>query len=159
MLRNTYVWIFDEPSRFFFANWQTGIGVILFGFVCGAAVIGSWWLLRVTAKMSQRTAIENAKRFAPQAGLNVKEFKRKLRAMRFWPVAWIDQLPLFALMLLMFGSLFSYRLMLVAFALVIGAILGGAITSAIKAYRAKAVEEDDDDDDDDADDPKPAAVA
>jgi hypothetical protein len=106
-------WLFADPSSVFFANTQWAAAILVYGFVCSFAVFGSWWMLRVTARKSRQTALEHIDKVAPAAGLTAQEFKERVRKMKIWPIGWIDQWPLFGLLIFMFASLVSYRLMLI----------------------------------------------
>jgi hypothetical protein len=153
-------WLFTEPSRFFFANWQTELGVVLFGLVCAIAVVGAWLLLRATALKSQEIAHSKAKALAAEAGMKTKAFHERLDEMDYWPVAWIGQIRLFGLMLLMYASVFTYRLMLVVLVLVIVNVLGklfGEFGSLLNLKKKKKKQYYDDDDDEEQDASAPSA--
>lgn len=126
-------WLVADPSQKFFANPQEAIAIMLYAFVCAIAVVGAWWLLRVTALKSQLTTRQNLAYFAKAQGVKQRVLHERLQKMKAWPVAWIGQMRLFALMLLLFGSLVSYRLILIPLVLVISYILATVTKGLSKA--------------------------
>jgi hypothetical protein len=115
-------WALGDASRPFANNWQTGLGVVPFACVVMTGVIGSAWLLHRAGRRSweaslQRQGAQNAARLPP---------------MNAWPVSWIGGAPFFMVLTVMCGALFSYRLMLVAVAMlgvsVVAAAIGGLRT-------------------------------
>jgi hypothetical protein len=97
----------------FFASMQAGLGILLFGFVCLIALLASWQLLRATAAEGRQHAQKNAESLAKENNTTADEIKKRLKRMQFWPVGWIRESELLIWMLVLFASLFSYRIVLI----------------------------------------------
>lgn len=140
VLGDAWSWLVGDSSMEFAGNLQATAGITVFGFVCALSVFGSWLLLRSTARRSKEATLENLAALSTSEALDRKQVKQWLRKMKFWPVGWIGQTPLFGLVLLMLGSLFSYRLIMVPVAILAGTALasvGYALVDRVRRGREK----------------------
>ncbi|MBL8552624.1 MAG: hypothetical protein JNJ73_21735 [Hyphomonadaceae bacterium] len=126
------------PGVSVFSSTQSGLGILLFGFVCLIALLASWWLLRATAAEGRRQAQRSADVIARDTALPVETIRARLRKMQFWPVGWISEVWLLTLMLVLFASLFSYRIVLIP----VVYLIVRAIDASWKAIFSRRKEQD-----------------
>jgi hypothetical protein len=137
-------WLVGDSTMQFAGNMQATAGITVFGFVCALTVFGSWLLLRSTARRSRDVTLEHLAVISTSQELDRKQVKQWLRKMRFWPVGWIGQAPLFGLVLLMLGSLFSYRLIMVPIAILAGTALASVGYALVDKVRRRMEKNEDD---------------
>jgi len=145
VLGDAWAWLAGDSTMKFAGNLQATAGITVFGFVCALTVFGSWLLLRATARRSKQATLENLSVLSASPDTDRKQVRQWLRKMKFWPVGWIGQAPLFGLVLLMLGSLFSYRLILVPVAILTGTALASVGFALVDRVRRRFDRQDEDD--------------
>ncbi|MBK1795319.1 hypothetical protein JHL21_12510 [Devosia sp. WQ 349] len=118
-----FLYWFIRPAERFYYNSQVAFAFLLTPFVCIIAILGCWFVLRVKAQHARQYSLQHADRIAAEQGIDPDLFRFRLqRDMDVWPVGWITSRRLVTLMLLLFVSLVSYRI--IAFPLLFGFGIG-----------------------------------
>jgi hypothetical protein len=118
-----FLYWFIEPAERFYYNLQVAFTFLLTPFICIVSILGCWFVLRIKAQQAQKFSLEHADKIAAEHGIDPQVFRFRLqRDMDVWPVGWITSRRLVALMLLLFVSLISYRI--IAIPLLFGFGLG-----------------------------------
>lgn len=107
----------SRPSLSLIANPQTTLALLLFPFVCIIAIGSSWFLLRNAAFAARELSLRNAARLASELGARKAGIVEALQgAMVVWPVGWIRANELIVIMVTLFCSPVSYRLIVIPLA-------------------------------------------
>jgi len=106
-------WIGHANSAFY-PNMQIVLSIMIIPFIIVTAVGMCCYLLRDHAHKARKLSRKHIATLATETGRQRKAVTAALEHMKVWPVAWMKEHDVFILMAVLFVSLLSYRLLLLA---------------------------------------------
>lgn len=143
-LEEFYEWI-GRANASFSPNIQIVLSLLIVPFIIVTAVGLCCYLLRDHADKARKFTHKHLTELVTESGRTKRSLKTALEDMELWPVAWMKEHDVFVLMAVLFVSLMSYRLMLLALVFGLYKALEGVKEKLQKAgHKKKSLDDDED---------------